>query len=81
MTPPGVPVVNINLVKNKSKGAAWYVSHCGTQSRREDLVKELKNFIQVDIYGACGDFKCGKGTSCENSIDQEYVCCQFLKSF
>jgi len=70
--PSDFPVVDESLVRKKSKGASWYVSHCGTQSHREDLVKELKKFMQVDVYGACGEFRCAKGTSCENSIDEEY---------
>ncbi|KAE9548736.1 hypothetical protein FO519_008055 [Halicephalobus sp. NKZ332] len=70
--PPGTPVIDVNLVKNKSKGASWFVSHCGTHSRREELVKSLQSFVQVDIYGACGSMRCNKGTSCENSIDEDY---------
>lgn len=41
---------------------AWFVSHCPTQSRREDYVAELRKYIDVDIYGACGDLECGKPT-------------------
>ena len=30
--------------------AAWFVSNCDTYSGRETLVKNLKEFISVDIY-------------------------------
>lgn len=35
-------VVDKNLINGKSKGAAWFVSHCVTQSKRENLVEKLK---------------------------------------
>ncbi len=36
---------------------AWVVSHCETASKREDYVKELKRYIDVDIYGKCGTMR------------------------
>ena len=38
--------------------AAWFVSNCYTHSGRDDFTRELKKYIAVDIYGACGDLKC-----------------------
>ena len=38
---------------------AWLVSDCVTQSKREEYVRELTKHISVDIYGKCGDKKCG----------------------
>uniref|UniRef100_A0AC34QFX3 Fucosyltransferase n=1 Tax=Panagrolaimus sp. JU765 TaxID=591449 RepID=A0AC34QFX3_9BILA len=70
--PPDVPVVDEAMIKGKTKGAAWYVSHCGTQSRRESLVEALQKHIQVDIYGGCGTMRCSKGSDCENAIDRDY---------
>ena len=40
---------------------AWIVSHCDTDSRREDYVHKLKEYISVDIFGG----HCGKGPSCD----------------
>jgi len=34
------------------------VSHCDTQSRREDFIAELKEHIPVVTYGYCGDLYC-----------------------
>jgi alpha-1,3-fucosyltransferase len=32
---------------------AWIVSHCGTESLREDYVSQLRRYIQVDEFGGC----------------------------
>lgn len=71
--PLNMPIVDEEMIKGKTKSAAWYVSHCGTQSRREIIVQALQKFINVDIYGACGPLKCSKNSDCENGIDKEFV--------
>ncbi len=38
----------------RPRQVAWVVSHCPTHSRREDYVQELKQHIQVDVFGKCG---------------------------
>ena len=39
---------------NRSREALWFVSHCDTKSKREELVEELrKNGIKVDSFGGC----------------------------
>jgi hypothetical protein len=50
------PIGSINDLshKNEQVTVGWYVSHCGTQSRREEYVKEMQKHIKVDIYGNCG---------------------------
>lgn len=40
--PQDEAVVDAAIVNGKSKGASWFVSHCGTQSLRERLVSELQ---------------------------------------
>uniref|UniRef100_A0A914YIH7 Fucosyltransferase n=1 Tax=Panagrolaimus superbus TaxID=310955 RepID=A0A914YIH7_9BILA len=70
--PEDQPTVNKSLIHGKTKGASWFVSHCGTQSLREKLVAQLQKYIDVDIYGACGPLKCAKGTQCEDSINNDY---------
>ncbi|ELU08205.1 hypothetical protein CAPTEDRAFT_110767 [Capitella teleta] len=47
------------LVK-KRRPVAWVVSNCRTQSRREEYVKRLQKWIDVDVYGRCGNFTCTK---------------------
>ena len=41
--------------------AAWFVSHCATQGRRERYARLMKLSMAVDIYGRCGPFKCDRG--------------------
>ncbi|XP_046349983.2 glycoprotein 3-alpha-L-fucosyltransferase A-like [Haliotis rufescens] len=61
--------VNISdVVRRKSRSIAWFVSNCGTPSKREVYVRELRKHIDVDIYGACRNnksFDCPKGRSFE----------------
>ncbi|KAH9504727.1 hypothetical protein Btru_062655 [Bulinus truncatus] len=70
----------LNFAKNKTKTAAWFVSHCDTQSKREEYVKEMQKYIDVDIYGACGKLKCPRSArdQCEAMLNHTY---KFYLSF
>ncbi|KAL8602250.1 hypothetical protein ACOMHN_022763 [Nucella lapillus] len=46
------------IMMNKRKPIAWFVSNCYTASRREQYVAELKRYIDVDVYGSCGTLQC-----------------------
>ncbi|RWS23354.1 alpha-(1:3)-fucosyltransferase C-like protein, partial [Leptotrombidium deliense] len=48
-------VTNFSVIplKNKKRQVAWFVSNCYTAGKREDYVKQLSKYIQVDIYGNC----------------------------
>ena len=49
------------IAKSKTKDAIWIVSHCDTLSKRELYVEVLKQYISVDILGACGEkWDCGR---------------------
>jgi alpha-1,3-fucosyltransferase len=53
--------IKVNYAQGKTKMAAWFVSHCNSQmSRRIEMIKKLQNYIQVDVYGACGNLTCPK---------------------
>ena len=41
--------------KKEKKDIAWLVSHCHTQSKREDYVEEMKKSkdLEIDIFGEC----------------------------
>ena len=43
---------------HRPKKIAWVVSNCDTESKREHYVKKLQQYIDVDIYGGCGQ-ECG----------------------
>ncbi|XP_070506558.1 alpha-(1,3)-fucosyltransferase C-like [Chironomus tepperi] len=62
-----------SLVSMKTKAAAWFVSHCNTHSKRENLVDEIQNFINVDIYGSCGPLECPRNSNaCDAMINTTY---------
>ena len=78
----------------KSKLVFWVVSHCETANRREDYVKNLQNFVTVDVFGKCGPLDCKDGMDCfielaknykfylafENSLCSEYVTEKFWRT-
>ena len=49
------------------------VSHCETESKREDYVMQLGKYIEVDIYGKCGLPKCEKGDKACSSIKEASI--------
>jgi len=49
-----------NYATGKNKTVVWMVSHCDTHSLRETYVQELKKFIDVDVYGGCGNMSCAR---------------------
>ena len=65
----------------KPKKVAWIVSNCKTASDREIYAKELKKYIEVDIFVSCGpkdSLKCSKndenGTDlCTQLVENEYL--------
>ena len=52
---------NRHLAKNRTKlQAAWFASNCRSTSVREELVKELRHHMKVDVFGKCGSMKCAR---------------------
>ena len=64
-----------NVAHKPKKLAVWMVSNCNSQSKRAKYVDELKKYIPIDIYGACGDKKCPKDKwgKCMNLIAEQYM--------
>lgn len=64
----------------KTSMAVWFVSHCTTQGHREDYVKELQQYIRVDVYGGCGPLKCSppRSKKCYEDAAKKY---KFYLSF
>lgn len=67
------------IIQNKTKAVAWFVSHCSSRSGRKEyaklLQKALKKYgLSVDIYGACGTFKCPRSqkNSCFSFLEKDY---------
>ena len=72
---------NRHLAGNRTElKAAWFVSHCATQARRERYAKMMRNYMEVDIYGKCGKLKCDRRneTACYINMEKEY---KFYLSF
>lgn len=62
------PIENgTNYARGKTKKVAWLVSNCdfGTHSGRKAYADELSKYIQVDVYGRCGNMKCPKYQAAE----------------
>ena len=84
------PELNYSLIySKKDREVAWLVSHCHTHSQRETYIKELQKYINVSVYGGCGDKKCpadsgwGTGrlnflTDCKTVLSERY---KFYLSF
>ncbi|XP_067652496.1 alpha-(1,3)-fucosyltransferase C-like [Haliotis asinina] len=81
------------IILKKTRSVLWFVSHCETQSKRKEYVAKLKKYIDVDIYGQCGNLKCN-GQECdklwskywfylsfENSLCKDYVTEKFFNTF
>ncbi len=64
----------MSMIAAKNKTAAWFVSNCNTPAKREDYVKRLSKYINVDVYGSCGTKKCGRNENdkCENMLQKDY---------
>lgn len=62
-----------NYAANKTKTVAWFVSNCAARNNRLQYANELKKYIGVDIYGACGSKKCPRFP-----VDSKEMCFQML---
>lgn len=51
------------IAHNKTKLAVWLVSNCKATSIRNEYVREMKKYIDVDIFG-----RCGNATSCLSQL-------------
>ena len=60
-----------NEFTNKTKLAAWFLSHCETPSEREVFFDQLRDYISIDTYGACGPLRCLPSNSpgCDKILD------------
>ncbi|XP_067130741.1 alpha-(1,3)-fucosyltransferase C-like [Centruroides vittatus] len=81
--------------RRKKRLVIWMVSHCETASKRENYVKKLKKYIDIDIFGTCGRAVCpaNRTADClksfsaiykfylsfENSICKDYVTEKFFQ--
>ena len=66
----------INALEGRTLDVAWIVSNCHTESRREEMVKVLREKIsehfQIDIYGKCGARSMRLPQSTSNTVGKRY---------
>lgn len=68
--------VLIKLIRGKTKMVAWFVSHCTTPIRREEYVRQLSQYVDVDIFGKCTNKNCP--FDCDQMLRTDY---KFYLSF
>lgn len=63
-----------NYAEGKSKLGAMFVSNCNAANKRLEYIKELKQFMSVDVFGFCGDKECNKNSqdSCFDMLRTDY---------
>lgn len=61
-----------NYAFGKNKKVAWFVSNCNASNERMEYAKELQKYINVDIFGMCGDLECPKSGECLDFLTSEY---------
>ncbi|CAD5219279.1 unnamed protein product [Bursaphelenchus xylophilus] len=79
------------IKQKKSKGVFKVFSRCITSSQREDVIAELQKYLDIDLYGKCGNRSCDEYCfkensekyrfylSLENSICLDYVTEKFYR--
>lgn len=60
--------------ESKDRMVAWFVSHCKTASKREAYVKQLERFVDVHVYGGCGQHICDRSQeqTCLAELENHY---------
>lgn len=63
------------LIAGKTRPVAWFASNCRSESGREAYVAELSRHLPVDVYGACGSFKCPleQAGACDRMLGERYM--------
>ncbi|XP_055523455.1 alpha-(1,3)-fucosyltransferase C [Wyeomyia smithii] len=63
----------LELATRKSKMGVQFVSHCGAFSRRDELVQQIQQLMEVDVYGKCGTMECPRGSPrCSQMLTDDY---------
>ncbi|KAL4220606.1 Alpha-(1 3)-fucosyltransferase 7 [Mactra antiquata] len=63
-----------NYLAGRTKSAAIFVSNCNAMNDRLQYINELKQYMDVDVYGYCGDHECrhDQQDSCFNMLRKDY---------
>ncbi|ELT93696.1 hypothetical protein CAPTEDRAFT_75687, partial [Capitella teleta] len=73
---------NVDFASKKRSDVAvtWFASICSTQSDRQNYVTELQKYIDVDVYGACGNKTCDSD-DCEQVLLNDTNSYKFYLAF
>lgn len=71
---PNEHVGGKSYAAGKTKLVAWFASNCFTTNNRIEFVKELAKYVQVDVFGKCGNMECSKDfkEKCYDMLSSEY---------
>lgn len=63
-----------NYASSKTKVAAIFISNCYAKNGRLQYLRELKKYVKVDVYGACGDLRCDRNNTkvCFDMLNNDY---------
>ena len=53
-----VKTISSEKFAKRRKMIAWFCSNTNTHGKREDYVRRLNKYVQIDIYGKCGNMTC-----------------------
>ena len=61
-------------LRSRRRAVVWPVSNCNTASKRELYVRQLKQHVEIDIYGSCGTLVCPKSRreECSRQFSRDY---------
>ena len=60
------------MLAGKTRSVAWLVSNCKAPSLRLQYVEELSKYIDVDIFGKCGNKQCPDNMHCYDYLSKHY---------
>ncbi|KAK2152925.1 hypothetical protein LSH36_314g00001 [Paralvinella palmiformis] len=66
--------ISFDDIKKKTKMVAWFVSNCHPPSARMQYAKHLSRYVDVDVFGKCGNLTCLKtNKTCTNYVSKTYM--------
>ena len=70
---PKILVRARKVLKFKTKMVAWF-AECDEDPLAKSYVEELKKYVRVDVYGPCGNLKCGplQSSTCWDMVEKDY---------
>uniref|UniRef100_A0A2H1WHJ5 Fucosyltransferase n=1 Tax=Spodoptera frugiperda TaxID=7108 RepID=A0A2H1WHJ5_SPOFR len=76
----------LSILSNKTRAAAWLVSHCRADSLRDEYLTRLSEHLyhfslEIDVFGKCSNIKCRYGNCAEMFTRDYYFYMAFENSF